>query len=255
VEVEMAKDKSIMKVEGVSKKFLIGLKTVDAIGDIGFDVREGEFMCIVGPSGCGKSTLLRIISGLIPSTSGKVVFEGKTVQNPTNKVTMVFQSFALYPWKKVLDNVRFGLDTKGMPREKQLELSRKYLDLVGLSGFEDAYPKHLSGGMKQRVGFARALVVNPKVVLLDEPLSALDEITAEGMRKELVKLWQETKKTIVMVTHNIPEAVEIADRIVVLSGAPSKVKKIIDVKPKRPRKHGTKEFNRYVKMVHEALGS
>ncbi len=251
----MGVKKPIMKLNNISKKFLIGLKTVNAIGDISFNVSEGEFLCIVGPSGCGKSTLLKIVSGLISSSGGEVFFEGKQVKKPTNKVTMVFQSFALYPWKTVIDNVRFGLDIKGMDKTEQIEISKKYLDFMGLSGFEEAYPKHLSGGMKQRVGFARALVVNPRVILLDEPLSALDEITAEGMRKELVRMWQETKKTIVMVTHNIPEAVEVADRIVVLSAGPSRVKKIIEVKMKRPRKHSMKKFNSYVKQVHEALGS
>src|SRR3989344_2132553 len=190
------------------------------LDNISFDVREGEIIALLGRSGCGKSTLLRVIAGLIQSNSGQVRFKGKTVTQPAPGITMVFQHFALMPWLTVLQNVELGLEALGTPKKERRGRALKAIDMIGLDGFESAFPKELSGGMRQRVGIARALVVEPDVLLMDEPFSALDVLTADNLKSDLIDLWQ-SKKTglnaILFVTHSIEEAISMADRIIIFN--------------------------------------
>src|SRR5580658_5485386 len=205
---------------------------------VDFALHEGEIVAILGKSGSGKSTFLRVLAGLTPPTEGHVAYRGQTVEGPAHGVAMVFQTFALFPWLTVLGNVELGLEAQGVPRAERRHRALQAIDLIGLDGFESAYPKELSGGMRQRVGFARALVVNPDVLLLDEPFSALDVLTAETLRGDLVDLWTERKiptKSILLVSHNIEESVEMADRILVFSSDPGRIRAEIPVPLPRPR--------------------
>ena len=213
-----------------------------------------EFLCIVGPSGCGKSTLLRILDGLDLPTSGQVLVKGEQVTAPSPKISMIFQTFALLPWKNVRENVELGLEAQGIPLRARREKAAKYIDTVGLSGFEESYPRELSGGMKQRVGIARALAVEPEVLLMDEPFSSLDELTAHALRREVLEIWREPTKvtdTFVMVTHNVHEAVFMADRIIILRARPGSLVADIPVELQRPRENVvmTQEFFDYEKKV------
>ncbi len=225
---------SHVELENVSK-FYEAEEKLHALHEVSFGIDRGEFVCIVGPSGCGKSTLLKIIAGLDAPSSGEVRFQGGPVRGPHDKISMVFQAFGLFPWRTVLENVEYGLEMRKAPKEERRAVSRDYLEMVGLAGYEHMYPKQLSGGMKQRVGIARALAVEPEVVLMDEAFSAIDEVTAEVLREEVADLHKQTGKTFVLVTHNLSEAIELADKVVVLSSRPAKVKKILPVCLQRPR--------------------
>ncbi|HEX4919505.1 MAG TPA: ABC transporter ATP-binding protein [Candidatus Bathyarchaeia archaeon] len=197
-----------------------------------------EFVCIVGPSGCGKSTLLRIIDGLDKPTSGQVLFHGKPVTSPSPKIGVIFQTFALIPWKTVLGNVQMAIEGSTIPKDEQLKIAQKYILDVGLEGFETAYPKELSGGMKQRVGIARALALQPEVLLMDEPFSSLDALTAENLRREVLEIWRDpvyATNCVVMVTHNVQEAVYMADRVIVLSHRPAQIVDDVQITLERPR--------------------
>jgi len=223
-----------VELENVSKFYEARDKT-HALHEVSFAIDVGEFVSIVGPSGCGKSTLLKIMAGLDDPTSGEVRFQGSPVRGPHDKISMVFQSFGLFPWRTVLENVEYGLEMHKTPKSERRALSREYLDMVGLAGYEHMYPKQLSGGMKQRVGIARALAVEPEVVLMDEAFSAIDEVTADVLREEVTDLHKQTGKTFVLVTHNLSEAIELADKVVVLSSRPARVKKIFPISLERPR--------------------
>ncbi|OGP66261.1 MAG: sulfonate ABC transporter ATP-binding protein [Deltaproteobacteria bacterium RBG_13_47_9] len=204
----------------------------------GFDlqVRKGEFVTIVGPSGCGKSTLLSVVDGLVQPTEGKVLIHGKRVTGPGPDRALVFQEFALLPWRTIEGNVRLGLELQKKYTMAQMrEMVPRYIQMVGLEGFEKHYPHQLSGGMRQRVGLARALAVNPEILLMDEPFAALDAQTREIMSVELLRIWEQEKKTVLFVTHSIDEAVYLADRIIVMSGRPGRVKEMIPVDLARPR--------------------
>ncbi|MEM4524673.1 MAG: ABC transporter ATP-binding protein [Archaeoglobaceae archaeon] len=227
----------ILRVSELRKKFgdLLVLDNID------FSVKEGEFFCILGPSGCGKTTLLRILAGL-ESYEGEVLLRGKIIRKPSADRIMVFQDYALFPWRDVIGNVIFGLEMKRIAKDEALRLAKEMLKVVGLEGFEKAYPHELSGGMKQRVALARALVCDPELLLMDEPLSALDAQTRIEMQGELVKIWQKTRKTIIYVTHSIEEAVFLADRILVLSKRPARVKEIVEVTLSRPRNRFDRNF-------------
>jgi NitT/TauT family transport system ATP-binding protein len=223
------------------------------LDDVSLTLREGEIVGLLGRSGCGKSTLLRIIAGLARPTSGAVRFQGQDVAGPAEGVAMVFQSFALYPWLSVLDNVELGLRAQGTSLDETRKRALAAIDLIGLDGFESAYPKELSGGMRQRVGFARALVVHPKILLMDEPFSALDVLTAETLRTDLLDLWSEGKmpiKSILMVTHNIEEAVLMCDRILVLASNPGRVAAEIKVPLAHPRNRLDPEFRQLVDAIY-----
>jgi NitT/TauT family transport system ATP-binding protein len=223
-----------VELDNVSKFYDQG-RRLHALHEVSFGVGEGEFVSIVGPSGCGKSTLLKIIAGLDKPTSGEVKFRGGPICGPHSKISLVFQAFGLFPWRTVLDNVEYGLEMQGVPKQERRRQARDYLEMVGLAGYEQMYPKQLSGGMRQRVGIARALAVEPEVVLMDEAFSAIDEVTAEVLRDEVTEIHKQTGKTFVLVTHNLSEAIELADKVVVLSSRPAKVKKIMPISLDRPR--------------------
>ncbi len=245
---------AILQVQNVSKMFEAGDHKVQALDAVSFDVFPHEFLCIVGPSGCGKSTLLRILDGLDMASSGQVLFKGQPVTEPSPKISMIFQTFALLPWKNVRENIELGLEAQGVAPGERHERAAKYIEAVGLSGFEDAYPRELSGGMKQRVGIARALVVEPEVLLMDEPFSSLDELTADTLRREVLEIWREPSKvtdTFIMVTHNVHEAVFMADRIIVLRARPGTLVADLAVDLPRPRESyaHTEEFYNYEQQI------
>ncbi|NLM29676.1 MAG: ABC transporter ATP-binding protein [Methanomicrobiales archaeon] len=229
--------------------------TTQALVDVNLDIQDQEFVCMVGPSGCGKTTLLRIIAGLETPTTGEVTVDGSAVIGPDPKRGMVFQEYSLFPWRRVIDNVAFGLEMKGVGKEERQKTADHYIDMVGLSQFRNAYPFELSGGMRQRVAIARALANDPDVLLMDEPFGALDAQTRNRMQKELLSLWAETKQTIVFVTHSVDEAVYLADRIVVLSQRPGTVQEVIPVHWSRPRDRTSAEFaevrRRVLNMINE----
>ncbi len=220
----------------------------EALQGIHFDIEENEFVVIVGPSGCGKSTLLNIIAGLLSSSSGQVIFEG--VRNDSSPYTaVVFQDFALFPWRTVYKNIVYGLEEKGMNKTEQSVIAQKYISLVGLQGFEQKYPHQLSGGMKQRVAIARALANDPLLLLMDEPFSALDAQTRVLMQYELSRIWEETQKSFLYITHNIQEAVFLGDRVVVLSKRPGRILDIVKIDLSRPRREDLVAQEGYLKYV------
>jgi NitT/TauT family transport system ATP-binding protein len=226
------------------------------IDHIDFSLREGEIVAILGKSGSGKSTFLRILAGLTPASQGSVTYRGHELHGPAQGIAMVFQTFALFPWLTVLGNVELGLEALGIPRAERRQRAVAAIDLIGLDGFESAYPKELSGGMRQRVGFARALVVNPDVLLLDEPFSALDVLTAETLRSDILDLWIEHRvptRGIIIVSHNIEEAVELADRIIVFGSDPAIIRADIPVALPHPRDHAAAGFRRIVDEVYTLL--
>jgi NitT/TauT family transport system ATP-binding protein len=208
---------------------------VTALEDVSLTIEDKEFVCFVGPSGCGKTTLLRIIAGLETATEGTVMLNDEAITGPDPKRGMVFQEYSLFPWRTVIDNIAFGLEMQGLAKEERRRIAREYLGLVGLEQFETAYPNELSGGMRQRVAIARALANNPKVLLMDEPFGALDAQTRNKMQTELLEIWEQTRKTVIFVTHSVDEAVYLADRIVVLSARPGKIREVIEVGLPRPR--------------------
>jgi NitT/TauT family transport system ATP-binding protein len=226
-----------------------------ALAGVNLEISDEEFICLVGPSGCGKTTLLRIIAGLETATTGDVTVDGRAVTGPDPKRGMVFQEYSLFPWRRVIDNVAFGLEMKGVAKEERRRTADDYRELVGLSQCRDAYPYELSGGMRQRVAIARALANDPDVLLMDEPFGALDAQTRNRMQKELLSLWEQTKKTIVFVTHSVDEAVYLSDRIVVLSPRPGSIREIIDIPWSRPRDRTSAEFaevrRRVLRMIDE----
>ena len=234
--------KTCIRIERLSKVFRDDRRVVNALDGFQLDVMDGEFICLLGPSGCGKTTVLRVIAGLEPKTGGTVAVRGRPVTSSGPERGMVFQEFALFPWRTVRKNIEFGLEIKGLAKEERDKMSKSLIELVGLKGFEDAHPKELSGGMKQRVGIARALANDPAVLLMDEPFGSLDAQTRNLMQRELLRIWQATKKTILFVTHSVDEAVFLADKIVVMTARPSKVRETIEVGLPRPRDRTSREF-------------
>lgn len=233
-------DTEKIEIRGINRVFQTrnrkeGPKEFVALQDINLKVRKGEFIAIVGPSGCGKSTLLDILAGLAQPTSGSILIDGKKVTGPALDRGIVLQGYALFPWRTVRQNVEFGLEIKKIPKKERKDTSSHFINLVGLDGFSDHFPHELSGGMKQRVAIARALAYDPEVLLMDEPFAAVDAQTRETMQDELLRIWEETGKTIVFVTHSIEEAVFLADRVVVLASNPGSVKEVLDIDLPRPR--------------------
>src|ERR1700722_3713130 len=246
---------ALLDVSHVSQTYLKGSGEAGqpVLDDVSLTLREGEIVGLLGRSGCGKSTLLRIIAGRAKPTKGDVKFGGEDITGPAEGVAMVFQSFALYPWLSVLDNVEIGLRAQGGSVEETRKRALAALDLIGLDGFESAYPKELSGGMRQRVGFARALVVHPKILLMDEPFSALDVLTAETLRTDLLDLWSEGKlpiKGVILVTHNTEEAVLMCDRILVFSSNPGHIVDQIKVSLPQPRNRLDPSFRELVERIY-----
>jgi NitT/TauT family transport system ATP-binding protein len=235
-------DGVMIRLRNLSKVFSDEKHTVRAIEGFNLEVGEGEIVCLLGPSGCGKTTVLRMIAGLEPMTAGSISVRDRSVTGAGSDRGMVFQEFALFPWRTVRSNIEFGLEIKQVPLEERHRISSKLIDLVGLIGFESAHPGKLSGGMKQRVGIARALANDPAVLLMDEPFGALDAQTRNLMQKELLRIWSATGKTILFVTHSVDEAVFLADRIVVMTARPGRVKEDITVSLPRPRDRTSTEF-------------
>ncbi len=246
----------LIEVVDVAKSFASRHGSISIMADIGFDVQDNDFLAIVGPSGCGKSTLLRLIQGLDRPSSGEVRFRGSVVDRVQPDMTMVFQNFALYPWLTIRENVAMGLEARHAPQERIDTQVERYISVTGLVGFEEAYPRELSGGMRQRVGLARALAVEPSVLLMDEPFSALDPLTAEGLRDEVLQLWQDPglpPDAVVLVTHNIEEALLMADRVIVLSRRPSRVLAGVPVKLPRPRDRKSPAFYELTDYVYSLI--
>ncbi len=241
-----------LRIEGISKTFHRPNKpSVEALRDINMTIPDGQFVAIVGASGSGKSTLLRIIDGLLPASAGRVLVGQDVVAKPSRDRAMVFQQDALMPWKTVTENVSYGLSLAGMPRRKSDPIAQRFIDLAGLKGFEQHYPHQLSGGMRQRVNVARALAVDPKILLLDEPFAALDAQTREIMQTELLKIWSAQRKTVVLITHQIDEAVFLSDRVVVFSARPGRIRADIPIELPRPRELGLKRSMEFVRLVDE----
>lgn len=244
-------------IENLTKTFYAGDRRINALEQINFKVKSGELINLIGPSGCGKSTLLRCIAGFEKPTEGRIKLNGQQIDAPGVERMMVFQSFdQLFPWFTVLENIMFALkvtkmaDTNG----ERKEIARAYLEMVGLAGFAGFYPHQLSGGMKQRVAIARALSVQPQLLLMDEPFGSLDAMTRLTLQEELIRIWEETKVTIIFVTHNIEEAIILGDRIVVLGSNPGRIKEVITNKLARPRSPESKEFNLIWEEIHSLLG-
>ena len=242
----------MITVENLNKRFPArakGAEPVDALVDVNLTIKDHEFVTLLGPSGCGKTTLLRMVAGLETIDSGgSIQVDGKPVTGPSPKRAMVFQSFALMPWANVLTNIAFGLELAGRDKKERLDIARRLAETVGLAGFEEHLPAQLSGGMQQRVGLARALAVEPDVLLMDEPFGALDEQTKRLMQEELLRIWEKERITVLFVTHSIDEALLLGDRVVVMSPRPGKVDEVFDVPLARPRSHDTEADSEYIRL-------
>lgn len=234
-----------MELIGLSKIFVGGDpgKDVHVLDRIQHRIENGRFVSIIGPSGCGKTTLLRIIAGLEKASEGEVLLDGNELIQGTEEVGLVFQEYALFPWRTTFQNIEMGLEIKGVDKEKRRSTAMEYIRTFDLNGFENRYPKELSGGMKQRVAIARTLIMNPRVVLMDEPFGSLDSQTRNAMQEFLLRIWQKRTDTIIFVTHNVDEAVFLSDEIVVLSKRPAKIIKILKVEYPRPRDRTSEECN------------
>jgi NitT/TauT family transport system ATP-binding protein len=251
---------TILEVENITKTFMMDNSKFLVLDKANFPVGNDEFVCLVGPSGCGKSTLLRIIAGLEKADSGRILFHGQPISQPTPKIAMVFQLFGLLPWKSALENVELPLEVLGVEKQNRRHTAEEYLKMVGLESFENCYPHDLSGGMKQRVGIARALALNPEVLLMDEPFSSLDELTAKTLRDLVLNIWRNPAlptNTFIMVSHNVEEAVYMADRVIVMSPRPGKVIGEVKVDIPRPREEHLRDqaYFSFVDKVVELLGN
>jgi NitT/TauT family transport system ATP-binding protein len=247
----------VLVVEHLSATFDNGNGGLRVLEDISFSVCAQEFVCVLGPSGSGKSTLLRILAGLLPPTSGQVVFQGETLSGPRHSVGVVFQRANLMPWRTVLENITLPLELQGVSPSLSMERAQEMVHLVGLQSFEDSLPRDLSGGMAQRVAIARALVHDPDVLLLDEPFGSLDALTRERMGAELLRIWQARRKTVIMVTHSIPEAIFLADRVLVLTPRPGRLCLDLTIDLPRPRDQDvqyTPAFGELARRVRQAIG-
>lgn len=247
-----------LNVERLSKEFRIPSKSdtpefLKVFEDLTFTVPDQEFVSVIGPSGCGKSTLLNLIAGLDPATSGDIIVADKVVKGPGMDRGVVFQAFGLFPWLTVEDNIAFGLKSMGIASQERKKIAREYVDMVGLSEFSTYYPSQLSGGMRQRVGIGRALAIDPSVLLMDEPFGALDAQTREDMQAALTKIWQNTPKTVVFITHDIREAVYLSDRVIVLNGRPSRITLDLRIDMERPRVRRNPEFHAYEDRLDAAI--
>jgi len=243
------KERSVkLQIEGVSKVFNSRNREMVALNGVDLDIMENEFICVVGPSGCGKSTLLNIIAGLAEPTSGRVLCDGVEVKGTGTERGVVFQQYALFPWMTVKKNVMFGLDLKGIKGVEAEEIAMKYIKMVQLEDFVNHYPKELSGGMKQRVAIARAYAVNPSVLLMDEPFGALDAQTRTQLQQELLETWEKEKKTCFFITHDVDEAVILAQKVIIMSARPGRIKEIVNIDIPYPRNQETKMSSRFLEL-------
>ncbi|NLG09577.1 MAG: ABC transporter ATP-binding protein [Deinococcales bacterium] len=254
----MSESPAMIEVAGVSKRFVVGKAEAVALQDADLTIQGGQFVSLIGPSGCGKTTLMRLIADLIEPTEGRIRVAGRAPREAreAREYGYVFQAPALYEWRSVLANVMLPLEIMGVPRAERRARAERLLAMVGLESFHRSYPWQLSGGMQQRVSIARALAIDPKILLMDEPFGALDEITREAMNLELLRIWQETRKTVVFVTHSIAEAVFLSSQVVVMTARPGRIREVIDVDLPYPRDAETRESERFFELttrVREAL--
>lgn len=251
------KPEPILQIKGLGRVFRANHSFLTVLDEICFDVQPGEMICILGPSGCGKTTLLKILSGFLTPSTGSALLRGEPIDRPGPDRCVVFQEDALFPWLTVAENIAFGLKGKGLGwrRNKRHEMVDRYLELVGLSAFGNYLPAEISGGMKQRVALARVLILEPEILLMDEPFAALDAQTREDMHQLLLRLWQTLSHTIVFVTHDVREAVTLADRVIVMDKTPGRVKDVVDVDLERPRKLDHQSFHHRCTKLHDLLRS
>lgn len=240
-----------LRIDNVYKEYIGRNGKTVALNGVNLDIAENEFICVVGPSGCGKSTLLNIIAGLLEPTSGAAYLDGKRIEGTGVERGVVFQQYALFPWRTVLKNVMFPLEMKKTPKDQAVEIAKKYIKAVGLEGFENSFPKELSGGMKQRVAIARAYAANPEVLLLDEPFGALDAQTRVQLQTELLNTWEHEKKTCFFITHDVDEAIILAQRVIIMSARPGRIKRIVDIDIPYPRTQETKSDPHFLELKAE----
>jgi NitT/TauT family transport system ATP-binding protein len=246
----------ILVVENIVKRFETPDGVLTAVEDVSLAVASGEFLAVIGPSGCGKTTLFNVIGGLLDGYDGRVMVGGETVRGPHPSIGMIFQEESTFPWRNVIDNVAFPLEIAGMAKAERFEKARHFIDMVGLDGFERRYPAELSGGMRQRVSMARTLASEPKIMLMDEPFAALDEQTRLLLGDKVLQIQQDLKQTTLLITHNLTEAVQLSDRILVMTYRPGKTKRIVDIKLPRPRTSeivSSDDFGRYVAQIWSDL--
>ncbi len=247
-------DENVIRVDSLSKSYATeNGNTIHALEKVDLDVRTNDFICIVGPSGCGKSTFLRIVAGLERASAGSVYYRDTMLTCPSGEIGMVFQEYSLLPWRNVLDNVGLGLEFAGAPSSERLQVARSFLRLVGMEAFERALPHELSGGMQQRVAIARSLANNPDVLLMDEPFGALDAHTRILLQKELLRIWERNRKTVLFVTHSVDEAIFLGDRVVVMSSRPGKILEIMEVQMPRPRDRSYSSYGRMASQILDIL--
>lgn len=233
-----------LKLRNVTKTFKTEEGEREALKNINLEVKPNEFLCIIGPSGCGKTTLLRLVAGLDHPTSGEIILDGKEVKRPSPDRGMVFQEFSLFPWRKAIENVTIGLEIRGIEKKEGYRIAQRYLELVGLKGFENSYPYELSGGMKQRVAIARTLATEPTILLMDEPFGSVDAQTRNVLQEELLDIWKRTQKTVLFVTHSVDEATFLADRVAVMTIRPGRIGECRNIDIPRPRKRTSIEVNK-----------
>jgi NitT/TauT family transport system ATP-binding protein len=249
-------EEGILVVKDVTKHFRTPDSVVTAVDNVSLSVRQGEFLAVIGPSGCGKSTLFNVVGGLLGDYEGEVTVAGERITGPHASVGMVFQEESTFPWRTVIENVSFPLEIEGMPKAKRHDKARHFIKMVGLDGFENRYPNELSGGMRQRVSLARTLASEPKILLMDEPFAALDEQTRLLLGDKVLQIQQELKQTTLLITHNITEAVQLSDRILVMTYRPGKIKRVVDIDLPRPRTSevvGSDAFGHYVAQIWSDL--
>jgi len=253
---DAVRNDAILVADDIVVRFQTPEGPITAVDNVSFGVKPGEFLSVIGPSGCGKSTLFNVIGGLLNGYDGIVSVAGETISGPHKSIGMVFQEESTFPWRTVTDNVAFPLELIGMPKAKRVERARHFISLVGLDGFENRYPGELSGGMRQRVSLARTLASEPKILLMDEPFAALDEQTRLLLGDKILQIQQALKQTTLLITHNITEAVQMSDRILVMTYRPGKVKRIVEINLPRPRTSeivGSEAFGRYVAQIWNDL--
>lgn len=243
----------MIDIQGITKTFRRErgreVQEFRALDDVSLKVRDQEFISIIGPSGCGKTTLLRVVAGLIPYDEGAVLIDGTPITGPGDDRAMVFQTFALLPWRDVLGNVEFGLELRGVAAAQRKSIAREFINLVGLGGFEHHYIHELSGGMQQRAGFARALAVNPRILLMDEPFGALDAQTRLVLQDDLMRIWEKEQKTVIFITHAMDEAIYLSDRVVIMSSRPGRIREVLDINIPRPRTAATRAMPEFAELT------
>ena len=249
--------KGQVDVSNLEKVYESGEERTTAVADLSFQVEDGEFMSVVGPSGCGKSTLLYLIAGFLEPTSGTIQVGDRIVDGPGTDRGVVFQDYALFPWKTVMGNVTYGLEENGLAKEERRDTAQRFIDMMGLSGFEDSYPKELSGGMKQRVALARTLAYDPKILLMDEPFGALDQPLREALQDHLLDIWADLEKTVIFITHDVEEAVYLSERVMIMTSHPGTMKAVLDIDLDRSRSREeivtSEEFNDVKNTVWRSL--